>query len=65
MEDTKLTPEERKTLLAVARAAIAKKLGLSHAAPDIPDSPGLASRSGTFVTLTKKGNLRGCIASGL
>ncbi|QID17818.1 AmmeMemoRadiSam system protein A [Nitrogeniibacter mangrovi] len=47
-------------LLARARAAIEHELGL---APAPGDDPSLASRGATFVTLTKHGELRGCIGS--
>lgn len=61
MEEKNLSAEERKTLLQVARAAIAKKLKQEYQTPKIPATPGLASKSGAFVTLHKKGSLRGCI----
>lgn len=49
------------TLLAVARNAIATRLGepgISHA-----DQPWLHDPAATFVTLTQQGALRGCIGS--
>lgn len=48
-------------LLAIARAAIARALGLPAAEPAAPawlDTPGAS-----FVTLTRHGELRGCIGS--
>lgn len=49
-------------LLARARQAIAHHLGYG-AAPDTGDDARLASRGATFVTLKKRGELRGCIGS--
>ena len=50
-----------KVLLAQARQAIADALGLP--APAAPDHPQLAERGATFVTLTRDGELRGCIGA--
>ncbi len=47
-------------LLARARAAIAHELGLADAPADDPE---LSARGATFVTLTRHGQLRGCIGS--
>ncbi len=47
-------------LLARARQAIAHHLGLGEPPPP---EPALAERGATFVTLTKDGELRGCIGS--
>lgn len=47
------------TLLAHARAAIASHLGL--AAVEAPDHPALHEPGASFVTLTRNGQLRGCI----
>lgn len=64
MPDT-LTPEQRRTLLVVARASIA--FGLEHGRP-LPAraedcEPALREIRGTFVTLQLDGALRGCIGS--
>lgn len=48
-------------LLARARWAIARALGVSAAEP--PSHPALAERGACFVTLTQHGELRGCIGS--
>lgn len=49
------------TLLHLARAAIAKKLGfISH---DLPRTDWLEEHGATFVTLTLHGRLRGCIGT--
>ena len=53
-------PELGARLLARARAAIEHALELGPAPADDPD---LAERGATFVTLTRKGELRGCIGS--
>ncbi len=49
-------------LLALARQAIAHRLGQGPA-PVIPSDPRLREKGATFVTLTKDGELRGCIGS--
>ena len=50
------------TLLALARQAIAHHLGRAQA-PVVPDDPRLREKGATFITLTKDGDLRGCIGS--
>lgn len=56
--------ERAKILLQLARAAIAERLGLDWPAVDIDDNDDwLQERAATFVTLTKHGELRGCIGS--
>lgn len=49
------------TLLAVARAAIAQRLGVPASQPELPDW--LDAPGASFVTLTRQGRLRGCIGS--
>jgi hypothetical protein len=58
-----LTPEEKKTLLGIARNAISARLkGSSPAAVDPSRlTPRLKEPLGAFVTISIKGNLRGCI----
>ncbi|MFH1136931.1 MAG: AmmeMemoRadiSam system protein A [Pseudomonadota bacterium] len=57
-----LSARERLTLLKTARAAIAARLGADPPAVEAGGgSEALSSRSGAFVTLHKKGSLRGCI----
>lgn len=56
------SPEERRTLLLLARRAVVQ--AARHAdAPDVPDSISahLRQKKGAFVTLTQNGQLRGCI----
>lgn len=48
-------------LTAVARAAIARELGVDSAAPSYPDW--FRAPAAVFVTLTQDGELRGCIGS--
>jgi hypothetical protein len=55
-------PELGTTLLTLARNAIAARFGLSPA-PVAVDRPELAKMGATFVTLTQRGQLRGCIGS--
>ncbi|MCB2076632.1 MAG: AmmeMemoRadiSam system protein B [Novosphingobium sp.] len=50
-------------LLALARAAIASKLGFKPDKPIEAGMPWLHQAGATFVTLTLDGNLRGCIGS--
>lgn len=50
-----------RVLLPLARAAIAKRLGLP--APAVPAADWLAERGGSFVTLHLAGRLRGCIGT--
>jgi AmmeMemoRadiSam system protein A len=61
----KMTPEEKKTLLMIARQAIEKALKGEPmppvAAGGLP--PGLLEPGACFVTLTKAGQLRGCVGS--
>ncbi len=51
------------TLLALARNAIAARLGQPAPAAEIPSMPELTAPGATFVTLTQDGILRGCIGS--
>lgn len=53
--------DKGKTLLHLARAAIAKELGFSS--HELPRSDWLEEPGATFVTLTLNGQLRGCIGS--
>lgn len=50
------------TLLTLARQAIAHRLGRGPA-PTVPDDPRLREKGASFVTLTRDGELRGCIGS--
>lgn len=51
-------------LLTLARNAIAEKLGATHAAdPELASHPALSENGAVFVTLTRNGDLRGCIGS--
>nr|HID59222.1 AmmeMemoRadiSam system protein A [Desulfobacterales bacterium] len=61
MANGELTLSEKKVLLEVARKAIAARLTWKKFT--VPDNPqgGLLSQRGAFVTLHKKGALRGCI----
>ncbi len=55
-------PDDRgRIMLAIARAAIATHLGLAAAADE--NAPWLSGPGACFVTLTIKGELRGCIGS--
>jgi AmmeMemoRadiSam system protein A len=54
-------PELGTTLLALARNAIAARFG--QPATMVPELPELHEKGATFVTLTQRGQLRGCIGS--
>ncbi|MFA7242523.1 MAG: AmmeMemoRadiSam system protein A [Sulfuricellaceae bacterium] len=56
-----MSTERGKILLAIARAAIASALGRPVQAIDL--APWLLEPGATFVTLTQRGELRGCIGS--
>jgi AmmeMemoRadiSam system protein A len=51
------------TLTGLARAAIARKLGLSFDEPVTAEADWLQERAATFVTLQMHGNLRGCVGT--
>ena len=53
--------DQGKTLLAIARGAIAKQLGASF--PPFDETEWLDEPGATFITLTCAGALRGCIGS--
>lgn len=50
------------SLLRLARQAIAHRLGRGPA-PLVPDDPRLQEKGATFITLSRGGELRGCIGS--
>ncbi|RPJ40392.1 MAG: AmmeMemoRadiSam system protein A [Candidatus Latescibacterota bacterium] len=52
---------DRGALLAVARRSIAGALEGSPIRPEVPESGPLGELRGAFVTLKRKGRLRGCI----
>jgi AmmeMemoRadiSam system protein A len=56
-----LTTEEKRILLETAREAIASRLAGRSAKPRRTAEGTLAVPCGAFVTLRKRGNLRGCI----
>jgi uncharacterized protein len=53
--------ERGKILLPIARAAISRVLNVSHTADE--SAPWLAEHGASFITLTQRGELRGCIGS--
>ena len=56
-----LTPQDRNELLRLARASVAAAVR-GERPPKLPTAAGiLAQRRGCFVTLTRSGELRGCI----
>ncbi|WP_296495410.1 AmmeMemoRadiSam system protein A [Rhodoferax sp.] len=59
------TPEQGKLLLQIARAAIAATLqsAKGHPSPPAKRADGLQQPGASFVTLTRQGQLRGCIGS--
>ncbi|MCF7911296.1 MAG: AmmeMemoRadiSam system protein B [Candidatus Cloacimonetes bacterium] len=60
-DDDKLTAEEKKWLLNLARKSIIDSLNHANTAIPKPDNRLLRQERAVFVTLHKKGNLRGCI----
>lgn len=62
MKDDLLNDEKGKFLLELARKTLAHELGEGEK-PDEPDDPALHNRAAIFVTLKKKGQLRGCIGT--
>lgn len=55
-----LTSDERQHLLAIARAALEAKVR-SRPEPDLDSSPPIGSHHGAFVTISRNGELRGCL----
>ncbi len=56
--------QQGRLLVQLARGAIAEALGVAFPAPRLPaDASWLAEPGAAFVTLTKHGQLRGCIGS--
>ncbi|MRS02836.1 AmmeMemoRadiSam system protein A [bacterium] len=56
-----LTDQEKKTLLEIAKRAIVAKAGNRELPKLTIDLPILKEKRGAFVTLKKRGHLRGCI----
>jgi AmmeMemoRadiSam system protein B/AmmeMemoRadiSam system protein A len=55
--------EAGRTLLAIARGAIERALGIESPPPARGPAPWLRLTGATFVTLMKEGSLRGCVGS--
>ncbi len=62
-EAPELTVDQRKKLLEMARDAIRRKLNNEATLQNIEVDDVLKRKSGVFVTLNEKGELRGCIGS--
>lgn len=62
MTDESLNDRQGGLLLAIARNAISQALGVAYPAPDA-NAAWLAVPGACFVTLTRQGELRGCIGS--
>lgn len=56
-----LTLDEKRTLLRIARRAIAQSVGVSETKEELTLTTTLKQKSGAFVTLEKNGRLRGCV----
>lgn len=56
-----LSEADRRSLLAVARRAIADAVSLQNSAEALPQNGVFAEKRGVFVTLHARGRLRGCI----
>jgi len=65
MDGRPLTREEKQELLKLARLALSVRLGLApqDRLDDLPRPPALKNVRGAFVTLTRRGRLRGCIGT--
>jgi len=58
-----MNDDQALTLIALARQAIAKRLGIGSSTPEIEKSDWLNHTAASFVTLTLDGRLRGCIGT--
>lgn len=56
-----ISESERRQLLDIVRHSVEAAVKRNAYAPAVPSSPALLQERGLFVTLTKKGELRGCI----
>jgi AmmeMemoRadiSam system protein A len=56
-----LSESERRSLLELARRAIAEAVSLEKPAGNLPQSGVFAEKRGVFVTIHARGRLRGCI----
>lgn len=63
METDNLSLGEKQNLLALARWAIGKKLKTGGPEPKVEPTPVLSAERGVFVSLHKRGRLRGCIGN--
>ncbi|BEQ16260.1 AmmeMemoRadiSam system protein A [Desulfoferula mesophila] len=63
MSEQGLSPREQNGLLKLARGRIARLVGREAEAPDQGQLPGPEIKRGAFVTLHKRGRLRGCIGN--
>ncbi len=61
--DDRLEPEDRRTLLRIARNAISLRVGRTVEAVPDADRSRFESKCGAFVSIHKKGTLRGCIGT--
>lgn len=60
-EVAKLTEDDKRYLLKLARETIEQYMSTDTFPLPLKNTPGLAQKRGAFVTLTEKGELRGCI----
>jgi AmmeMemoRadiSam system protein A len=61
LPENRFSSEDRRVMLALARAAIVSALEGKPMNPAIPERPSMSLRQGVFVTLEVHGKLRGCI----
>lgn len=60
---TEFSADDRRLLLQLARQAIANEFGGAGKEEPLTSIPALSLQRGVFVTLTRAGNLRGCIGT--
>jgi AmmeMemoRadiSam system protein A len=63
MTDSPLNTEQRRALLAYARQVVMAHAGGARRLPEPPSDEGLDRLAGAFVSLHRRGRLRGCIGT--
>jgi len=63
MTDSPLSTDQRRALLAYARQVVTANAGGARSLPEPPREDGLDRLAGAFVSLHRRGRLRGCIGT--